>query len=657
MALNLERSLYSLPAKNKHSSWNMSNHQHQGHGQLPDNVNNSLYSANNNHVYQNGQQMLPQQGNNSSFPVAPLSVPPVPILNAGNAIQYPTQRPYIYHGSSIHSHQGVSLPRPMEQRTNGVPFPSPQLQQAGPPRLQDTGRIQQPAMPYPSQHAQGSMVQENRFVPKPAPVAHQVPDTGKRLKTEAVSTASQRALEREAALRELARFRKRKMDYKLPEKTASLLPDSSLFAQLQDVERRVDNEIYRRKNEILELFGISSPMSENEISLIGAARRQMRVYIFGQKSNKNGEDIWSLTIHGRPIESAEGSHPGGGGSTSQSLHVAKLFFCHCLKSLQIEFQGKGFEHDTILWQKCKHDRDLRESRFQVHRSGPPPSLAKITMEIDHAKPMYTVPEKLEKVLNLPSGLGRGVYSIAYVMGHLWNHAKKNNLLIQVGDIGKIKLDDTLKEVAKIGYETKGKVFHADDQEYISYTAMGKCIQGMLTPTKPFTLEYDMSNPDPYKPLCVDFHYEAPLVSGSQAIAPSCMLEARNVYQAEMEELDVDLAELYHRYCDMESAHAILQSFALDPHRTLREILALHNKDPRSLPQKSDEHLEIMTQSAPYKDPWVDDAILRYLADTSGELRRIQQKIEADKLQQQIEENVQVKEEPRQEIKNDLPNPC
>lgn len=605
----------------------MANNQPPGQGQFPGN--NQPFQINSG-TQGYGQQRMPQIGS-VAFPVAPLSVPKMPGVNPGNGGQYPPQSQFMFHKSSMQYRQGFSMQPMVEQRNTGAVFTSqPVSQQAGLPRVQDA---RMGAVPLSTQR-QGTMLNQ---------VTEQTTDPDKRMKVDAMPSASERALEREAALKELARFRKRKMDYKLPEKIASLLPDSSLFAQLQDVERRVDNEIHRRKTEILELYGICMPTSETELSLVGAARRQMRVYVFGQKTKRNGLDTWSLTIHGRPIESSEESHPGGGGSTAQSLHVAKLFFSHCLKSLQIELEGDGYDRETIFWEKCRHDRELRESRFQIHRTGACPDLARITLEIDHAKPMYNVPEKLEQTLQLPSGLGRGVYSIAYIMGHIWNHAKKHDLLIQVGEIGKIKLDETLKEVVRIGYEAKGKVF--SDEEFMSYTAMGKCIQGMLTPTKPFVLEYDMKTIDPYKPLCIDFHYEAPLVSGSQAVAPSSMLEARNVYQCEMEELDVDLAELYYRYCDMESAHAILRSFAVDPHRTLREILALHNKDPRGLPQKSDEHVEIMSQSSPYKDPWVDDAILRYLTDTSGELRRIHQRMEADAKAMVTKEATAKKEEP------------
>lgn len=624
----------------------MSNNQAPGHGQgqFPINNQQSFQSNNNsNQMHQNGQQRLAQMGN-APFHVPPLSVPTLPVLHGGNISQpYASHgRHYMYQNNPMQYQQGIQPQRIVEQRGPAAGMFSSQqtVLQTGPPREQD-GRVGAAQLSHQHHHHHHPQQRDNVYVGKHPLGVDQNSDAVKRVKTDAPSSASQRSLEREAALKELARFRKRKMDYKLPEKLSTLLPDSALFAQLQDVERRVDNEIHKRKTEILEMFGICSPASENEISLVGAARRQMRVYIFGRISKQDGTDSWSLTIHGRPIESAEDSHPGGGGSTLQSLHVAKLFFTHCLKSLKIDLEGDGYERETIFWEKCRHDRELRESRFQVNRTGICPDRAKITLEIDHAKPMYIVPEKLEQILKLPSGLGKGVYSIAFVMGYIWNHAKKHNLLIQVGEIGKIKLDDTLSEVVKLGYEAKGKVFH--NEEFISYTAMGTCIHGLLTPTKPIQLEYDMKHSNPYKPLCIDFHYEAPLVSGSQAIAPSSMLEARNVYQSEMEELDVDLAELYYRYCDMESAHAILKSFALDPHRTLREILALHNKDPRTLPQKSDEHMEIMSQSAPYKDPWVDDAILRYLTDTSGELRRMQQKMEADKEAQIKREEPEIKQ--------------
>jgi SWI/SNF-related matrix-associated actin-dependent regulator of chromatin subfamily D len=570
---------------------------------------------------------------NVAFPVVPLSVPQLPAVNAGNAIYYNSNQnnPYSYQQNPQWA-QGVPV-QPLlgtyqrPQQVQGA-FPGGQPMTFASTQLQQTG----------ASHMKIDQLQA-------APKAVSVPTTQQTTVAQGGNTSAANAqAEREAAIQELARFRKRKMDYRLPERLSNLVPESPLFAQMQDAERRIDNEIYRKKNEILEVFGVTSAVSENEISLAGAARRQMRVYVFGQKSKVDGKDVWSLTIHGRPIESLEDSRPGGGGSLSQSLHVAKIFFSNCLKSLRIELEGGGFEHEEIVWEKCRHDREHKEARFQIQRSGTCPKIAKIQFEIDHAKPVYTVPAKLEEILGLPSDLGGGVYSIPYIMGTIWNHAKKHDLLIQVGDIGKIKLDATLKDVVNLAYEAQGKSFQGDSEEFMSYSAFSGCVQILLEKTKPFTIEYSMENPDPTKPVCIDFHYEAPLVGTSQASAPDSLVEAKNVYQAEMEDLDVDLAELYHRYCDMESAHAILQAFALDPHKTLREILALHNKDPRSFPYKPDDHLEIMSQSSPYKDPWVDDAIIRYLTDAPGEVRRIHSLVEAEK-------NKRVKTEVKDEQNN------
>jgi hypothetical protein len=453
--------------------------------------------------------------------------------------------------------------------------------------------------------------------------------------------ASKRDQAAVAAVKELQVFRKRKSLFKLPDgsKRFALLPQSKLFTQLQDAERRVDNEIVRRRNDILELYGVSKPVSEEQLSLIAAARRVVRVYIFGNR-DKN-DDTWSLTIHGRvllPECAVDGMHPGGGGSVAPQLHNKLIMFTQCLKSLQIDLirdsdGAGGPENECIFWEKCKQDEEpghakqSKDSRFQIVRQGGCPSKVRIKFEVDHVKSMYSLPDGLEELLGLPSGLGKGLYSIPYIMGHIWNHAKRKGLLVQVGEVSKLKLDKLLADLMAISYKTQGKVFHAEDDQYVSYSAFSKSIQAMLTPSEPFTIEYLMDNPDPFKPLCFDFHYEAPLMTSSQPALPPSLLERRGMHNAEMEDLDVDLAELYHKFCEHEAAHAILQSFALDPHHTMRQVLALHNKDPRVNPmlntRGNEDAMEIMSQSAPYKDPWVEDAIVRYLADAKAEVERRQ----------------------------------
>lgn len=162
------------------------------------------------------------------------------------------------------------------------------------------------------------------------------------------------------------------------------------------------------------------------------------MYIFSQHADQDnggskGPELkvprWVLMIHGRVIESTDDSHPGGGGSSIQSMHAAKLHFSQCLKQLRVEFDsedGDGF----INWEKYRHDRDPKDC-FQITRPGSGPVVAKVTLELDHASPVYEVPEKMEELLNLPKGIGKGAYSIPYLMGQIWMYAKTHDLLVRV----------------------------------------------------------------------------------------------------------------------------------------------------------------------------------------------------------------------------------
>lgn len=131
------------------------------------------------------------------------------------------------------------------------------------------------------------------------------------------------------------------------------------------------------------------------------------------------------------IEASDESHPRGGGSTAPNVHAAKVYFTQCLKMIKIEFDKESNETDAILlWEKSKHDREQRDC-FQVCRTGSSPCSLKITFRIDHAVPLYEVPESMEELLDLSRGVGKGLYTVPYLMSQIWLHAKKNSLLISV----------------------------------------------------------------------------------------------------------------------------------------------------------------------------------------------------------------------------------
>ena len=184
-------------------------------------------------------------------------------------------------------------------------------------------------------------------------------------------------------------------------------------------------------------------------------------------------------------------------------------------------------------------------------------------------------------------------------------------MLQVGELGKIKLDDTLRKVFQLAYDKEGKTLH---DEAMTYSNVEKSIKSIVYPTGPIRVEYEVktTGPSPSKPLCLDIHYEAPLTGPGAPRPQESVAEAKNQYDSDTEDLDIDLAELYHKYNELQSQHAILEAFSSNPHRMLKEIVAAHAIDLRATPGKS-SHIDIAPAGSIYGEKWAPDAILRYLA--------------------------------------------
>lgn len=185
------------------------------------------------------------------------------------------------------------------------------------------------------------------------------------------------------------------------------------------------------------------------------------------------------------------------------------------------------------------------------------------------------------------------------------------LLLQVGELGKIKLDDTLRQLFQLAYDKEGKNLH---DEAMTYSNVERSIKSIIRPTGPIQVQYEIKTkgPSPSKPLCFDIHYEAPITGAGAPRPQQSVAEAKNQYDSDTEDLDIDLGELYHKYNEIQSQHAILEAFSSNPHRMLKEIVAAHAIDLRATPGKS-SHIDIAPAGSVYGEKWAPDAILRYLA--------------------------------------------
>jgi SWI/SNF-related matrix-associated actin-dependent regulator of chromatin subfamily D len=127
--------------------------------------------------------------------------------------------------------------------------------------------------------------------------------------------------------------KKRKADARLAERGDLLIPDSQLFTQLQDAERRVDMLISRKKHELQEMYASFRRGPPGSAQAAGSSRKKLRMYIRSEHYHQqNAADAaeppsWTLLINGRLL---------GKASEAEEGHHHKHHFTHYLRRVEIQ---------------------------------------------------------------------------------------------------------------------------------------------------------------------------------------------------------------------------------------------------------------------------------------------------------------------------------
>ena len=192
--------------------------------------------------------------------------------------------------------------------------------------------------------------------------------------------------------------------------------------------------------------------------------------------------------------------------------------------------------------------------------------------------------------------------------------------LQDGGVRKITLDNVLHQIFQ----------EMDSAETMSFQEVHRCVKKCIKrASDPICVDYrvETNGPTPSKPVCLDIHYEAPLVGASATRQPESLLHAKEQYEYEIEELNVDLAEQYHKFNDIQAQQVILEAFSNDPYKMIREISGLQSKDIRCVPEKDKQFLDIMSSGSIYQEKWAQDAILRYLSKKQQQKRATEKILE------------------------------
>jgi len=383
-------------------------------------------------------------------------------------------------------------------------------------------------------------------------------------------------------------------------------------------------------------------------------------------------ESFSLHIQGRLLD-GEGPHPP---SSTGKNDTPRQPFSHYIKSIKIELYNsdnnegddkkkdkedddahkKKEEHhhqqqqhaiapppsETIIWEKASHlgDIDHRES-FEIRRLGQGPSHIKLWVEIDHSPQLYIVSSELAELLGLDQ---TRLHSVPNTLHMMWGYVKANALFeaslddeekdgngVKEKDEEKkekekekgkeeegtvvgptIKCNDALKRVLGINDADGGTSIKEEEKEQRFVLTLEEVQQGLkrhFTPPLPALIEYQvrLDGPSPSRPACYDFEVEVPL---SQDLPPF-MSRLKDI-EKEVGPHNNHMKSLLGQIQERRRRRNLYLSFSESPHEFITGLAMAQGRDLRVVHNKEGESLEVMAGREVHKEPWVEDAVLKYL---------------------------------------------
>lgn len=376
-----------------------------------------------------------------------------------------------------------------------------------------------------------------------------------------------------------ARRKKQKLPEKqIPDKVAAILPESALYAQLLEFEARVDAAMARKKMDIQE--SLKNPPR---------VRRTLRVYIFNTFENQvNGEKnnaespSWSLKIVGRILEDGKDSMLAG---IPQKPYPK---FSSYFKKITIYLDQNLYpDNHVILWESARSP--VLNEGFEVKKKGDKEFTAIIRLEMNY------VPEKFKLSPALSEVLGIEAETRSRVLVAIWHYVKSRKLQIPT-DQSFFMCDPPLK-----------KVF---GEEKMKFAMVSQKISQHLTLPQPIHLEHriKLSGSCPSGTTCYDIIVDVPFPLQKDLAAFLASTEKHKEIDA-CDQLICDSIKKIHEH---RRRRAFFLGFSQSPAEFINGLIASQSKDLKLVAGDASCTAEKERHSDFYNQPWVDDAVIRYL---------------------------------------------
>ncbi|GAV56552.1 SWIB domain-containing protein [Cephalotus follicularis] len=398
------------------------------------------------------------------------------------------------------------------------------------------------------------------------------------------SNANMSSLFKTMELTPAARRKKRKLPEKqIPDKVAALLPESALYTRLLELETQMDSALARKKIDIQDC--LKNPPR---------IQRTLRIYIFNTFANQaqiNSEKkdadppSWSFKIIGRILE--DGKDPVLTGTIQKPSSLCPKFSSFFKKITMYLDQSLYPDNHVILWESSRSP--AFHEGFEVKRKGDKEFTAIIRLEMNY------VPEKFRLSQALMEVLGIEVESRSRVLAAIWHYVKTRKLQIP-NDPSIFVCDGPLQ-----------KVF---GEEKVKFAAVSQKISSHLTPPQPIHLEHKikLSGNCPAGTTCYDVLVDVPFPLEKEM---STFL-ANTETQKEIDAYDGIICDAIKKIHEHRRRRAFFLGFSQSPVEFINALIASQSKDLKLVAGDASSNAYKEHHSDFYNQPWVEDAVIRYL---------------------------------------------
>eukprot|EP00249_Psilotum_nudum_P003591 c17057_g1_i1 orf=453-1862(+) len=385
-----------------------------------------------------------------------------------------------------------------------------------------------------------------------------------------------------------ARRKKRKAPEKqLPDRVAALLPESALYSQLLEFEARVDAALARKKTDIQE--ALKNPPR---------VQKTLRIYVFNTFANQNRPPAsaeqqhaaveppsWTLRIIGRILEDGtESDTQGVAAKPNPSLPKFSSFF----KRITIQLDPTLYsENYTIVWDGTRAATHVEG--FEIKRRGDKEFTATIRLELNYSPEKYKLSAALTDLLRIE------VDTRPRIISALWQYVKAKKLQ-NPSDPSVINCDPPLQRIF--------------GEEKIKFSLVSQKLEQHLFRPQPIHLEHrvKVSGNSPAGNACYDVAVDVPIPLQKEMATFLSNTEKHR----DIDTYDDAICNAIRKIHEHRRRRAFFLGFSQSPVDFINALIASQSRDLKIVSGEASRNAEKERRSDFYNQPWVEDAVIRYL---------------------------------------------